>query len=780
MLNQKLAWNSLRGFAMTLALCAAAGAALYLYYATQGTSAAASVARQRIFLDAIAVSAAQRGSAKGGFERALEGQAASAAELRMLFLQERPTRIGLWRWSGSEPQLVAIDSAWSNLLVAQEREATTASVATMYRLLPQGPYIASQPVTMGQGTRVIALLPIGTLPVAATWPLLAWWLLAAALAAIAALGLARPSPPAALLRAALESPATAVLQQMIDGVLLVDPATLRIVDCNPAACTQLGRKASELRGADLGHLVSDESIPSLWDAIVAARADTTHVHEVDLFRSDRSPYHTEAAVSSVNGPSGTLACLLLRDVSGRKHAEKQILERQRKLEHLANHDPLTHLPNRLFLNSRLPELLEEATQAGRELAVCYIDIDNFKNINDSCGHETGDAFLRRVAERLKGAVRDSDLVARISGDEFVVVKFCRDHATVERFAARLVAVLRDSLNVEGRVFETSASIGISVSPQDGQDMGELMRRADIALYQAKEGGKNSYRFFAPEMSARVSERMALEAALREALSQGAISAHFQPIVDLRNERVVALEALARWRHPKIGQVPPTQFIRVAEDAGLIIELGDAIIESVATQLAVWNGMDLPRVQVAINVSAQQLTGRDFRERVCRIIDRHGIAPRQLQLEITESVVMRDIERQVDILQGLREAGFEISIDDFGTGYSSLSYLKHLPIDHLKIDRSFVRDMAVDANDAAIVSAIVSMARNLKLETIAEGVETAQHAMRLAALGCDFAQGYYYSGAVSADDCTSMLTAVAERDRLTDTVRMRALQVAGYS
>ena len=266
--------------------------------------------------------------------------------------------------------------------------------------------------------------------------------------------------------------------------------------------------------------------------------------------------------------------------------------------------------------------------------------------------------------------------------------------------------------------------------------------------------------------------MLLEQALRVALAEGQLTVHYQPLIDLRGERIAGLEALARWRHPQFGDVPPAQFIPVAEDSGLIVELGDVVLRKVCGQLAEWSREGLPVVPVAVNVSAQQLQRTNIRDRVLAICAEYGVAPALLQIELTESTVMREIDRQIGALEGLRAAGVRISIDDFGTGYSSLSYLKHLPIDHLKIDRSFVRDMAVDSNDAAIVSAIISMARSLKLETIAEGVETAQHALRLASLGCDFAQGYYYSGPMPAKECRQLLVDLGRRSSPSDTVRMR--------
>jgi predicted signal transduction protein with EAL and GGDEF domain len=359
-------------------------------------------------------------------------------------------------------------------------------------------------------------------------------------------------------------------------------------------------------------------------------------------------------------------------------------------------------------------------------------------------------------------VSASDLVARISGDEFVVVSAARDARIFDAIARRITGHLRTPIRIGERDLPASVSMGISVFPNDGADATELLRNADIALYQAKQKGRDTYQFFVPEMNAKVHERMRLEQALRKALAEDRLGIEYQPVIDLRSGRVAALEALARWQHPELGRVPPSQFVPVAEEAGLIVELGERVMRGVCRQLVAWRQAGMPPVPVAVNVSAQQLQRTDIRERVLAICSETGVQPRLLQLELTESALMRDVDRQIAALEGLRAAGVRVSIDDFGTGYSSLSYLKHLPIDHLKIDRSFVRDMAVDANDAAIVSAIISMARSLRLETIAEGVETGQHAMRLASLGCSFAQGGYYSAALPADACQVLLKQIAAR------------------
>jgi diguanylate cyclase (GGDEF)-like protein/PAS domain S-box-containing protein len=548
----------------------------------------------------------------------------------------------------------------------------------------------------------------------------------------------------------------AVVEQAEDGIVIASPVDHRILQVNPGLARMTHSTEAEWRGQPLEALLMSASVPLFLSALQESEQGVAGTCEIELKNGTGQGQLVEFSSNRLTVDDDAVLCLIFRDVSQRKLAEARLLDQQKRLEHLANHDALTGLPNRLYLNFRLPGMLADAAREHHAVAVCYLDVDNFKNINDTSGHDVGDEFLRALAERLRNTVASGDLVARISGDEFVIVSVARDPRVFDAIARRVTSHLRTPIHVGGRDVPVSVSMGIAVYPQDGEAAAELLRNADIALYQAKEQGRDNYQFFVRAMNERVRERMRLEQALREALGAEQLSVEYQPVIDLRTGRIAALEALARWRHPTLGQVPPAQFIPVAEEAGLIVELGENILRQVCLQLAVWRMSGIPVVPVAVNVSAQQLQRSNIRDRVLAICSETGIQPRLLQLELTESALMREIDRQIAPLEGLRAAGVQISIDDFGTGYSSLSYLKHLPIDHLKIDRSFVRDMAVDANDAAIVSAIIGMARSLRLETIAEGVETGQHAMRLASLGCTMAQGFYYSAPLPAIQAESLL------------------------
>jgi diguanylate cyclase (GGDEF)-like protein len=462
-----------------------------------------------------------------------------------------------------------------------------------------------------------------------------------------------------------------------------------------------------------------------------------------------------------------------------REAAKLIADNQRRIAHLAHHDALTGLPSRLHLLSRLPRLLTRAARKERSLALLYVDVDHFKNINDSRGHGTGDVLLRVIAGRLKRAVAARDLVVRMGGDEFVVIAYdVGDRAGAEALARRMREALAEPIEANDSPMKVTVSVGISMYPEDGLDPEVLLKHADIALYQAKERGRNNFQSFSQDMNVRVMERVALEQALRHAVGTEQLFVEYQPVVDIATGCIVGLEALSRWRHPELGLVPPVRFIPVAEQTGAIVDLGTNVLRQVCAQLAEWLADGIPVVPVSINVSTQQFAGGRLQETIENVTREHGIDPSLLWLEITESAVMHDIEQHLGSLHALRRMGAKIAVDDFGTGYSSLSYLKHLPIDALKVDRSFVRDMATDTNDAAIVTAIVRMARSLGLRTVAEGVETIEQLEQLRALGCDSAQGYYFGKPMAATRYPAILGELSPEPAKSDTVQRRVLRMVG--
>ncbi|HLF10030.1 MAG TPA: EAL domain-containing protein [Gammaproteobacteria bacterium] len=470
-----------------------------------------------------------------------------------------------------------------------------------------------------------------------------------------------------------------------------------------------------------------------------------------------------------------LLTLHKRDFDHRRDAQEQQRTNRRNLAKQAQRDSLTGLPNRLYLHSRLPRLLAKMANSHQLVALVHLDIDYFKNINDSHGHASGDQLLQLLAKCLRATVSTSDLVAHMGGDEFVIVaSLISDVATIERFAIRLQAAIGADLIIDEKRVNITASLGIAVYPHDGRDMETLLKHANVALNQAKEAGRRCHRFFAADIGARASEQMALQQALRQAIGTPQIYVDYQPIIDLQDGCVVSLEALVRWRHPEKGLISPVQFIPVAEKSGLILEIGEHVLREVLKQQRAWLDAKVPVVPIAVNVSAIQVERMDFAALVARLTAEAGVPPQWVRFEITESAVMKEPEKLIGTLKTLRTLGSQVLIDDFGTGYSSLSYLARLPVDILKIDRAFVSDLDQEGKQSPIVHAVIDMARRLGLKTVAEGVETAAQAALLGEWGCDYAQGFFYSKPVAAQHCRALLEHLRRERPLTDTMIMRAV------
>jgi diguanylate cyclase (GGDEF)-like protein len=452
-----------------------------------------------------------------------------------------------------------------------------------------------------------------------------------------------------------------------------------------------------------------------------------------------------------------LVSLLNRSWRSRAAAQRQWLDHQRKMSRLARRDALTGLPNRLHLQRLLPRLLARAARDGSRLALLNLDLDHFKNVNDSLGHGSGDRLLAAVAQRLRSVVAAHDIVVRMGGDEFVIVAILLpDVVIVDSIAERIRSAIAVPLDIDGVTLSVVPSIGISVYPEDGTDPEQLLKHADIALYTAKDRGRGNHQFYTPQMNERLRERLGLERALRHALDHNELFVEYQPCVDLQTLRTVSLEALIRWRTADGAYIPPSRFIPIAEQSNLIVEIGAYVLRRVCLQLSEWQRERLPLVPVSVNISVRQFEMTPLASVVSGLAQELGIDASLLHFEITESAAMQNSQQQLGSLQALRNLGSRILIDDFGTGYSSLSYLKHLPIDTLKIDRAFVRDMASDANDAAIVRAIVGVAKSLGLMLVAEGIESAEQLDCLRRLGCECGQGFFFSPSVSAEDCRDML------------------------
>jgi diguanylate cyclase (GGDEF)-like protein len=431
------------------------------------------------------------------------------------------------------------------------------------------------------------------------------------------------------------------------------------------------------------------------------------------------------------------------------------IERKRyqvQLEHQANYDALTGLPNRNLLHDRLRQAVY-AQRLPRAIAVVFMDLDHFKFVNDSLGHSTGDLLLKAMAERLRTVLREGDTVGRVGGDEFVLI--LNDQSNEEiiyRAMQRITAKVSEPITIEGKELYVTSSAGISIYPQDGRDVDTLLKNADAAMYRAKDHGRSNFQFYTSEMNERVNERLALENALRRALERQELALHYQQKVNLKTGMIVGAEALVRWLHPEWGLVRPARFIPLAEETGLIVSIGEWVLREACRQTRAWIDAGLNPGVVSVNLSVRQFRQEGLVRSVSRILEETGLEPSQLEMELTESMVMGNVDAAIAVLQGLKSLGVTLSVDDFGTGYSSLSYLKDLPIDTLKIDRSFVRDIGSgdEAEDGVLAQAIISLGHALHLKVIAEGVETDAQMRFLRRHGCDDVQGFFYGEPVAPE------------------------------
>jgi diguanylate cyclase (GGDEF)-like protein len=440
----------------------------------------------------------------------------------------------------------------------------------------------------------------------------------------------------------------------------------------------------------------------------------------------------------------------------------------------AAHDPLTGLPNRVAMLETAEHAIAEAQRCGAQLAFLALSVDRLKPINESLGHEAGDELLCELVRRLRGVLRRNDVLGRLAGDEFIVLaREVQSPRDAEAVVHKIMQVLRDPFTIGVRDIHLSLTIGASLFPHDGAQYELLLRRAETAMRTAKASGRGSFRLYSAEMSALADDRLALESDLRRALDEEQLELHYQPKVDINTNRVRSAEALLRWRHPTRGLVPPSAFIPIAEDTGLIIPIGEWVLRAACRQVRAWIDSGMPPVRVAVNLSAQQFRQVELHKVVQSALDDASLEPGYLELELTESSVMHDPEKSTTTLELLSQMGVHISIDDFGTGYSSLSYLRRFPLDKLKIDRSFVRELMSNQDDASIVKAIISLAHNLRLRVVAEGVETVDQLEFLRGLGCDQYQGFYCSPAVPPDAFIQLLTRLrAERPEYTEADMLR--------
>ncbi len=546
--------------------------------------------------------------------------------------------------------------------------------------------------------------------------------------------------------------AAAVFENTSEGVLIADEAG-NIVAVNKAFESITGYQEQEVLGRNPRVIKSnrhdDEFYGSMWSQILEKGVWRGEIwnrrKNGDVFpvwQSIRAIYDEKANVSHYVS--------VFSDISSIKQS-------QEKLDFLAYHDPLTGLPNRLLFQDRLEHALNHAKREQHGVALLFLDLDRFKNINDSLGHPLGDVLLVEVSKRLSQHVRQDDTVARLGGDEFVVilerVEKPEDPAIL---AQKIIDTFEEPIIAEGYELLVTMSIGISQYPNDGEDVPTLVKNADAALYRAKEEGRNCFQFYTSELTENVIERLAMENALRGALQANELVLYYQPIISLKTGRVAGAETLLRWNHPEHGTILPDRFIALAEDTGLILSIGAWVLQQACQQAKYWLDRSCDLKRIAVNVSGLQIQRGRFASIVKDALDATGLDGRHLELEITENMIMKNTDKAISVLNELKEMGVQISIDDFGTGYSSMSYLKQLPIDKLKIDQSFVRDIEIDENDKAITRAVKALAKSLQLSVVAEGIETVEQEMFLKDLGCEEGQGYLYSKPVTAAEFEGLL------------------------
>jgi diguanylate cyclase (GGDEF)-like protein/PAS domain S-box-containing protein len=544
-----------------------------------------------------------------------------------------------------------------------------------------------------------------------------------------------------------------ILDEMADAYYEVNLAG-NFTFVNDSLCRHLGQSKEELLGTNVRASIDKEDIKTVYNAF--SRIYTTGKPEKDIFykiiRKDGTIIFIENSGFPLKNKKGEIIGYrgIGRDITERKKAEE-------KIQFLATHDALTGLPNRSMFSQLLNYAIKTAQRYQRQLAVLFIDLDRFKIINDTLGHDAGDQLLQEIAARLKQSLRTVDVVARLGGDEFVIlIEEVSDSNHVATVAHKILTGIIKPITLMGQENRITASIGISMYPKDAQDEQSLMKNADIAMYLAKEEGKNNYQFYSADIQSKSLERLSIETNLRFALERNELSLHYQAKVDFKTDMITGVEALLRWQNPYLGSITPTQFIPVAEETGLIVPIGRWVLKTACAQNVAWQKQGLPVVSMAVNLSLRQFTDDALLDDIRTALNNSGMAPNLLELEITESMVMHNPAHMISILTKIKSMGVRLAIDDFGTGYSSLAQIKHFPVDTLKVDRSFIRNIPQDPEDKAITEAIIAMGKTLSLTVVAEGVETEEQMNFLKEHSCDEMQGYYFSKPVVPEQFADLL------------------------
>ena len=571
----------------------------------------------------------------------------------------------------------------------------------------------------------------------------------------AAMPIGRPSANGGLLSLGLSSQLMilATMWDMAQLAVLVTDAQLKLLAVNPEHERITGYAAHEVMGQVPDMFQPDKHPPGVCDALRTALKTQGHWQgEMLSRRKNGSLYPEHLKVMALRDPhSGVVTHYVasFSDLSLQKAAQRRAL-------HMASHDQLTNLPNQMLLRDRAEQAISQAKASGTQVGMVVLDMDHFKTVNDSLGHAGGDELLRQISSTLAAAIASTETVSRRGGDEFVVLCPKTDMASIRHTAQRLLVALSEPYRVNGREAVVSASVGVALCPADGEDFDALLNNAEVAMYQAKDAGRRCVRFFTEDMNQGAHDRMALLGDLSRAALRGEFRLYYQPLVNLHNSEIVGAEALIRWERPGVGLVPPSAFIPLAENTGLVVDIGQWVLHEACMQLRRWSDAGLGHLFVAVNVSALQFRQGLLEQQVADALERSGCNPSRLELELTESTLMVQPEEVMAVIHRLKQRGVQLAIDDFGTGYSSLAYLRRLAVDKIKIDQSFVRDLTIDPDGAAIVRAVIQMARSMGLRTVGEGIETQVNRRALQVLGCDLGQGYFFGKPMPAADFDQLM------------------------
>ena len=548
-----------------------------------------------------------------------------------------------------------------------------------------------------------------------------------------------------------------ILKESSNEIYIIDQENLDYLFVNQGACEALGYTYEEMLQKNIFAINPNITEKRVQELVAELKNNHKLIHRTLHQRKDGTTYNVLSYIHTGVYQGKKVFIIFDTDITRQVEDEQKLLEQARLLDFQANHDSLTSLPNRVLFQDRLTQTIATAQRNNEKFALFFIDLDQFKKINDSLGHHIGDNVLVEVAQRLQSSIREADTLARLGGDEFtVIVKNIKNPKDTVTVAQKIITLLKEPIATENHTLYTSTSIGISIFPDDTTNKEDLIKFADAAMYKAKEEGRDNYQFYSAEMTTYAFEHVVMESSLRVAIKEQQFVPFFQPQVCAHSGKIVGMEALVRWNHPNLGLVPPAKFIPLAEENGLIIDIDRIMMHKAMQQFVQWKKERLIEGRLALNLSMKQLAEKDFITHLLKTMNDLDFDPLWLELEVTESQVMHNPERAISKLHKITEIGVEVAVDDFGTGYSSLSYLKKLPIDKLKIDQSFVRDLPDDEEDASIAKAIIALGKSLHLTLIAEGVETTAQEDFLREHGCDQIQGYLHSRPISADEMESLL------------------------